>query len=186
MTGCLSLTFITDYGLPELFLVSAVSSVLHGSTEPTIVLLLSENVPQLVISLVLIPASVLGASVGYLFGLYGIRRIIPFHNPGRGKRVQVWFGRYGAALLIFSPWIPFASDLVSIVAGIEDLTLPLLSSSRLWPRLSKAASRIFSLSSFSWLACTLNACGHRQFDHAQGWHLASRQEGKKSVTPYGT
>ncbi|HYC20653.1 MAG TPA: VTT domain-containing protein [Candidatus Bathyarchaeia archaeon] len=120
MTGCLSLPFITNYGLLELFLVSATSSVLPIPTEPTIALLLSENVNLLVILLVLIPASVLGASVGYLLGKYGVRRIIPFHNPEREERVQAWFGKYGAALLIISPWIPFAGDVVPIVAGVEE------------------------------------------------------------------
>jgi membrane protein YqaA with SNARE-associated domain len=120
VTGCLSLLFIGNYGLLELFLVSATSSVLPIPTEPTIALLLSENVNPLVILIVLIPASVLGASVGYLLGKYGIRRIIPFHNPEREERVHAWFGKYGAALLIISPWIPFAGDLVPIVAGIEE------------------------------------------------------------------
>jgi membrane protein YqaA with SNARE-associated domain len=120
VTGCLSLPFIINYGLLELFLVSATSSVLPIPTEPTIVLMLSENVSPLVILLVLIPASVLGASVGYLLGKYGIRRIIPFHNPEREERVRAWFGKYGAALLIISPWIPFAGDVVPIVAGIEE------------------------------------------------------------------
>ncbi|MFZ0011923.1 MAG: hypothetical protein WAL97_08490 [Halobacteriota archaeon] len=55
----------------ELFLVSATSSVLPIPAEPTIALLLSENVSPLVILLVLIPASVLGASVGYLLGNTG-------------------------------------------------------------------------------------------------------------------
>ena len=120
MTGCLSLPFITNYGLLELFLVAATSSVLPIPTEPTIALLLSENVSPPVILLVLIPASVLGASVGYLLGKYGIRRIIPFHNPEREEKVRAWFGKYGAALLIISPWIPFAGDLVPIVAGVEE------------------------------------------------------------------
>ena len=84
MTGCLSLPFITNYGLLELFLVAATSSVLPTPTEPTIALLLSENVSPLVILLVLIPASVLGASVGYLLGKYGIRRIIPNAKRGSG------------------------------------------------------------------------------------------------------
>ena len=120
MTGCLSLPLITDYGLLELFLVSATSSVLPIPTEPTIALLLSDDVSPLIILLVLVPASVLGASVGYLLGKYGIQRIIPFHNPDREKRIKEWFGKYGAALLMVSPWIPFAGDLVPIVAGIED------------------------------------------------------------------
>ena len=120
MTGCLSLPFITNYGLLELFLVAATSSVLTFPTEPTIALQKRENLSPLVLLFVLVPASVLGASVGYLLGKYGIRRIIPFHNPEREKRVRAWFGKYGAALLIVSPWIPFAGDLVPIVAGIEE------------------------------------------------------------------
>lgn len=121
MTGCLSLPFVTIYSLFELFLVSATSSVFPIPAEPTIALLLSENVSPSVIPLVLIPASVLGASVGYLLGKYGIRRIIPPHNPEREKMVRAWFGKYGAALLIISPWIPFAGDVVPIVAGIEEV-----------------------------------------------------------------
>ena len=120
MTECLSLPLVTNYGLLELFLVSAASSVLPIPTEPTIALLLSDNVSPLVILLVLIPASVLGASVGYILGKYGIRSIIPFRNSEREKRVQAWFSKYGAALLLASPWIPFAGDLVPIVAGIEN------------------------------------------------------------------
>lgn len=81
MTGCLSLPFVTNYGLLELSLVSATSSVFPIPAEPTIVLLLGENVSPSVILLVLIPASVLGASVGYLLGKYGIRRIIPPITP---------------------------------------------------------------------------------------------------------
>jgi membrane protein YqaA with SNARE-associated domain len=60
-------------------------------------------VSPLVILLVLIPASVLGASVGSLLRKYEIRRSILFHNPEREKKVQVWFSKYVAALLIISP-----------------------------------------------------------------------------------
>jgi len=35
------------------------------------------------------------------------------------QQAQQWFGKYGGFLLLASPWIPFAGDLVSIVAGIE-------------------------------------------------------------------
>jgi len=94
--------------------------VLPIPTEPTIALLLGENVSPFIILIVLIPASVLGASAGYLLGKYGMRRIIPFHNSEREERIRGWFGKYGAALLMLSPWIPFAGDLVPIVAGVED------------------------------------------------------------------
>ena len=103
----------------ELFFVSATSSVLPIPTEPTIAILLSDKVSPLIILLVLVPASVLGAFIGYSLGKYGIRRIIPFHNPDRERRVKEWFDKYGSALLLISPWIPFAGDLVPIVAGVE-------------------------------------------------------------------
>lgn len=92
-------------------------------TEPTIAILLSDNVSPLIILLVLVPASVLGAFISYLLGKYGIRRIIPFHNPDRERRVKEWFDKYGSALLLISPWIPFAGDLVPIVAGVENFKL---------------------------------------------------------------
>jgi len=93
--------------------------VLPIPTEPTIALLLSNSTSPFLILLILIPGSIIGASVGYLLGKYGIRRIIPFHNREREKRVQDWFRKYGAALLLISPWIPFAGDLVPIIAGVE-------------------------------------------------------------------
>lgn len=107
----------------ELFFVSATSSVLPIPTEPTIALLLGDKVIPLIILIVLVPASVLGAFIGYIFGMFGIRRIIPFHNPERERRVKHWFEKHGAALLLISPWIPFAGDIVPIVAGVESFKL---------------------------------------------------------------
>ncbi|MGZ4904970.1 MAG: YqaA family protein [Halobacteriota archaeon] len=99
--------------------MSATSSVLPIPTEPTIALLLSKNASALIILLVLIPGSVIGASVGYLLGRYGVRRVIPFHNREREQRVREWFQKYGLALLLVSPWLPFVGDLVPIAAGFE-------------------------------------------------------------------
>ncbi len=113
---------VTNYGLFELFVVAATSSVLPIPTEPTIALLLNDNVNPLIILLVLIPASVLGASGGYLIGRFGVQRVIPFHNPDRERRVKDWFNTYGTALLLVSPWIPFVGDLAPIAAGVENFT----------------------------------------------------------------
>lgn len=114
------MSLIIFVGLLELFIVGAGSSVLPIPTEPTIAILLSDNVIPLIILLVLVPASVLGACIGYILGKYGIRKIIPFHNPNRERRVKDWFDKYGAILLLVSPWIPYASDLLPIVAGLEN------------------------------------------------------------------
>ncbi|MGZ4861690.1 MAG: hypothetical protein ACXV2E_02745, partial [Halobacteriota archaeon] len=81
------------YGLLGLFLIAATSSVLPIPTEPTIALLLSQNVTSLIILAVLVPASVLGASGGYILGKYGVQRVIPFHNTERERRVKDWFNK---------------------------------------------------------------------------------------------
>jgi len=67
-----------------------------------------------------IVGSFIGSLVGFLIGKYGLRRIIPFHDSERDERAQQWFRKYGGALLLASPWIPFAGDLVPLVAGMEN------------------------------------------------------------------
>ena len=83
-----------------------------------------------------------------LLGKYGIRRIIPFHNPERKKRVQAWFDKYGAALLIISPRIPFAGDLVPIVAGIEDFNPPVFLIAMFVAKAIKGTAIVYLLSFF--------------------------------------
>jgi len=111
---------VTDYLLLELFLVN-ITAVFHPiPAEPTIALLLDQNVDPWLILLVVIVASFLGALVSFAIGKFGLRRIVPFQDSERNRRVQQWFRKYGAALLLASPWIPFAGDFISLVAGLED------------------------------------------------------------------
>ncbi len=88
--------------------------------EPTIAILLDKHVSPLLILTVVIVGSFIGSAVGFLIGKYGLRRIIPFHDSERDTRAQQWFRKYGAALLLASPWIPLAGDLVPLVAGVEN------------------------------------------------------------------
>ncbi|MEI7827635.1 MAG: VTT domain-containing protein [Euryarchaeota archaeon] len=104
----------------ELFLVN-VTAVFHPiPAEPTIAILLDKHVSPLLILTVVIVGSFIGSAVGFLIGKYGLRRIIPFHDSERDTRAQQWFRKYGAALLLASPWIPLAGDLVPLVAGVEN------------------------------------------------------------------
>lgn len=99
----------------------SVTHVFHPiPAEPTIAILLDKHVSTLLVLTVVIVGSFIGASVGFIIGKYGLRRIIPFHDSERDQRVQRWFRKYGAALLLASPWIPVAGDLVSLVAGLEN------------------------------------------------------------------
>jgi membrane protein YqaA with SNARE-associated domain len=128
--------------------VSAAASVVPIPTEPTIAVLLSENVIPLIVLFVLVPASVLGAFVAYVLGMYGIRKIIPFHNPDRERRIKGWFDKYGAALLLISPWIPFAADLIPIVAGVENFNLSTFLATISVAKAIKGVATVYFLSYF--------------------------------------
>ena len=110
---------VTNYGLSELFAVSTVSSIVPIPTEPTVALLLDAHVNSLLIIAVLVTGSLIGASIGYVLGKYGVRRVLPFHNLERERRAREWFRKYGVFVLLASPWIPFFGDLIPIVAGVE-------------------------------------------------------------------
>ncbi|MGZ4904972.1 MAG: YqaA family protein [Halobacteriota archaeon] len=112
-----------DYLLLELFVVNLTAPFHPFPAEPTIAVLLDMHVDSFLILAIVIVGSFLGACVGYAVGKYGIRRFIPSRDRERMQQAQQWFGRYGAVLLLASPWIPFAGDLVSIVAGIEQYAL---------------------------------------------------------------
>jgi membrane protein YqaA with SNARE-associated domain len=140
---------VSDYGLLELFTVSALSSVLPIPTEPTIVLLLEVRENLALILAVLLIGSVIGASIGYTLGRYGVRKIIPFHNPEREKRAREWFTRYGAALLFISPWIPFLGDLIPIAAGFEEYGVRRFISVISVAKFVKGAAIIYILSFFT-------------------------------------
>jgi membrane protein YqaA with SNARE-associated domain len=102
-----------------LFLVN-VTAVFHPiPAEPTIAILLEKNVSPFLILTVVLVGSFIGSCVSFLIGKFGLRRVIPFHDSERDKRAQRWFRKYGATLLLASPWIPFAGDLVPLVAGLE-------------------------------------------------------------------
>jgi membrane protein YqaA with SNARE-associated domain len=106
--------------LLELFLVN-ITAVFHPiPAEPTIAILLDQHISPLLILFVVIVGSFLGAIVSFVIGKYGLRRVIPFHDSERDLTAQRWFRKYGAALLLASPWIPVAGDLVSLVAGMEN------------------------------------------------------------------
>ena len=110
---------ISNFGLLELFAVSTISSIVPIPTEPTVAWLLDAHVNSLLVIAVVVTGSLIGASVGYILGNYGVRRILPFHNLERDRRAREWFRKYGVFVLLASPWIPFFGDLIPIVAGVE-------------------------------------------------------------------
>lgn len=108
------------YGLMGLFGVSLISSIIPIPTEFVIVALLRAGENPEIIIITLIAGSIIGASLGYLVGKYELQKLMPFHKEEREKEVTKHFRKYGAALLLVSPWIPIVGDLAPMVAGIEN------------------------------------------------------------------
>lgn len=108
------------YGLPGLFLIGLISSIIPIPTEPVVFGLLDIGKNPGTILVILIMGSITGAYLGYLVGKYELRKIIPFRDTEKEKRMQMQFRRYGALFLLASPWIPLVGDLAPIVAGVEN------------------------------------------------------------------
>ncbi len=111
---------LISYGLIGLFAIGLISSIIPIPTEPVVFGLLDVGKNPHIILMILISGSIIGAYIGYLVGKYELRRIIPFHDKEKEKQMQIYFRKYGATLLIVSPWIPFLGDLAPMVAGIEN------------------------------------------------------------------
>ncbi len=112
--------FFIAYGLIGLFLIGLISSIIPIPTEPVVFALLDIGKNPEIILITLIAGSILGASLGYLVGKYELRKIIPFHDKEKEKQMQMQFRKYGAPVLLVSPWIPVVGDLAPMVAGIEN------------------------------------------------------------------
>lgn len=115
----LSKLFIA-YGLPGLFLIGLISSIIPIPTEPIVVALLRAGENPEIVLILLIVSSITGAFIGYLVGKYELRKIIPFHNKKKEEQMQMYFRKYGGVILLVSPWIPVVGDLAPMVAGIEN------------------------------------------------------------------
>jgi len=109
-----------SYGIIGLFAISVISSIIPIPTEPAVFGLLDVGKNPEIILIVLIAGSIIGSSLGYLVGKYELRKLIPFHDTEKEKQMQMHFRKYGAPLLLVSPWIPLVGDLAPMVAGIEN------------------------------------------------------------------
>lgn len=114
------LELFVSYGLVGLFAIGIISSIIPVPTEWVVLGLVDIGKKPEIILITLIISSIIGASLGYLIGKYELRKVIPFHDKEKEKRMQMHFRKYGAALLLVSPWIPIVGDLVPIVAGLEN------------------------------------------------------------------
>jgi membrane protein YqaA with SNARE-associated domain len=109
-----------SYGMIGLLIIALISSIIPIPTEPVVFGLLDVGKRPEFVLIILIIGSIAGAYIGYLLGKYELRKLIPFHDKEKEKMMQMHFRKYGALLLLASPWIPIVGDLAPMVAGIEN------------------------------------------------------------------
>ncbi len=112
-----------SYGILGLFLTGLISSIIPIPTEPVVFTLLKIGENSEIILITLVIGSILGAFLGYLVGIYGLRKIVLFHSMQKERQIQMHFRKYGALYLLVSPWIPLVGDLAPMVAGRENYEL---------------------------------------------------------------
>ena len=112
-----------SYGILGLFFTGLISSIIPIPTEPVVFALLDIGKNPELILITLVIGSIFGAFLGYLVGIYGLRKIVLFHSMEKERQVQLYFRKYGALYLLISPWIPIVGDIAPMVAGRENYEL---------------------------------------------------------------
>lgn len=108
------------YGMLGLFIISFLSSVIPVPSEAVVFALLGAGGNHDIIFIVLTVGSILGAYFAYLMGKLGLTKLINHDkNKEHHEKTDRYFRKYGAFLLLVSPWIPFVCNLAPIVAGIQ-------------------------------------------------------------------
>ena len=103
-----------------LFIVSFLSSIIPIPTEAVVFGLLGAGGNTGIIFTILTVGSILGALLGYFIGKQGLIKLIHSRkNEEKQDQTNRYFLKYGAFLLLVSPWIPFVCNLAPIVAGIQ-------------------------------------------------------------------
>src|SRR5512137_2538572 len=111
---------LIELGILGLFIATFVSaSIVPMPSEPIIVgaVAILGPITTFIISLI---GGVLGAITNYYIGLKGIHRFVE-RNVKNEKKAQKWFDRWGAAILLVAPWVPFIGDPLIIVAGTLEM-----------------------------------------------------------------
>lgn len=109
------------YGMIGLFIVSFLSSIIPIPTEAVVFGLLGAGGNSGIIFTILTAGSILGALLGYYIGKNGLTKLIQSSkNEEKQEQTNRYFLKYGAFLLLVSPWVPFICNLAPMVAGIQN------------------------------------------------------------------
>jgi membrane protein YqaA with SNARE-associated domain len=115
-------TYLMQLGEVGLFLICVLSaSIFPLPSEPAVVAALT------VLSMPLVAAITFagwmtGAMINWFIGIKGIHRFVA-RDRKLEKKAEKWFNRWGPAVLVVAPWIPFIGDPLTVVAGALDMPL---------------------------------------------------------------
>lgn len=114
-------TFLSDQGLPALFILSFLAATLIplGSEWLLLVLLSRGEIPALAVA-VATCGNTLGALTTYLIGFYGgpllAERVLRIDAAAR-QRAEARYARWGSWSLLLS-WVPILGDPLCLVGGV--------------------------------------------------------------------
>ncbi|MFH0835313.1 MAG: VTT domain-containing protein [Candidatus Micrarchaeota archaeon] len=109
------------YGLLGLGVIAFFSaSLLPFPSEPVLVLAAKYYDFWSIVAVVTV-ASTLAALINYYVGLRGIHSFFVKRDPRGEKKAEGWFRKWGSAVLVASPWVPFVGDLIPVVAGTLEM-----------------------------------------------------------------
>jgi membrane protein DedA with SNARE-associated domain len=143
-------SWIADYGLYAVFVLSFVDAVLPAASEVVMVYagavavgafpgqhvtFAGDPIETTTWAFVAVATAgtvgyVLGSVLGWAIGLYGGRPFIERHGrwlhvtPARLDRAQGWFDRYGNAAVLVARCLPVIRSFISIPAGVAEMPLP--------------------------------------------------------------
>lgn len=107
---------LIQYGLIGLLIGCFTSSTILPFPSEALIFLSTKFQPITLVFIFALIGSVCGAILNYIIGIKGINWIVKRKFEDE-KKLEAWFNKYGAFVLLAVPWIPFIGDLLTIVAG---------------------------------------------------------------------
>lgn len=134
---------VEQLGLFGLFLNTLLSaSILPFPAEPGI-LLAAKFFDVWNVFFVATIGGFIGSLTNYFIGLKGLHGFLIERKPKEEKKAQRVFEKYGSAILLAAPWIPFIGDPLMIVAGALRMDFRKFALLSLIARIIKTAALIF-------------------------------------------
>ena len=108
---------LQNYGLVGLFLVCFFSASLLPFPSEPIIIIAAKFFDPISIMVVVLVSSTIAAYINYWIGYRGLHPFILKREEQEEHKAEKWIRKWGAPILLASPWIPFIGDLFPVAAG---------------------------------------------------------------------